>query len=104
MIVINEKFGPPSFPGYITSSANYKCLWIYVGRTQAKVKFLYFDLPESEGCRRDNVKLYGYRPRSVVATFCGNVSQDVTIGPYYSIELNIWPTNGTYRGFHARIN
>ena len=104
-----QKFGPPDFPGFITTRTPQTCVWVY-GGVPATLNFMYFDIPESEGCSEGNVKLYDnyYRNnRTLVATLCGALgteSRSVNISTtYFSIELNLGPNHQSYRGIHAVV-
>ena len=111
IIRVNDKFGPPEFPQFITTKTAQSCTWIYYGGPRVQLRLLYFDLPESEGCAEGSLRLYRGltvdERRMITTPLCGHVagsgrvvSIDTT---YFVIELRLEGRgrDGQYRGFHG---
>ena len=109
-IRINQYFGPPDFPhpiGHTVSlSTNVKCTWRCLATigTKLKLRLLYFDLPESEGCSQNSLQIYDglFERNTKVANLCGSPAKHVyqVSGAYMTVVLET-TTPGTFRGFHA---
>ena len=104
----DQKFGPPDFPGMITFQTPQKCTWVLYGGLHATLKFMYFDVPESDGCRDGNVKLYNSffpNKQTLIKTLCGPLSTEARTvnisAAFFRIELNVGSNYGSYRGLHA---
>ena len=104
-----QPFGPSAFPEPITANnpTSNKCTWHTVTgdiSTRVQLRIFYFDIPESDGCSQNSLKLYNHTPSptSLFRTLCGKLSEYVFVstGIIMSVVLDIGNSTG-YRGFHA---
>ena len=102
-------FGPPEFPDPITISSpnRNQCEWRFIGSpdTRVQLRIFYFDIPESNGCSQNSLKIYNgalLSPTSLSQSLCGGLSEYVFVstGSSMSVVLDIGSRTG-YRGFHA---
>ena len=105
---LDTPFGPPAFPEPITANnptAN-QCIWrSFTGTGRVQLKIFYFDIPESNDCSQNSLKIYNNFvniPGTLFQTLCGKISQYVFVSPGngMSVVLDIGNHTG-YRGFHA---
>ena len=109
MIQANEKFGPPEFPNYLTDQTSISCRWVYYGGPPARLRLLYFDLPESQDCSENSLRLY--RGISVsdanllMPPLCGRLEGEGRVvemnTTYFTIQLRVSSRDGSFRGIHA---
>lgn len=74
-----------------------------------QLRFLYFDLPKSENCAGDSVRLY--RGLSVTegqlirSPICGHLAGEERVirmnTSYFTIQLKLQAYDGRIRGFHG---
>ena len=99
-------FGPPDFPGVLTDHTPSRCKWRYVGPSGTRVQFRlrYIDIPQSEGCRGNSLKVYSGLLESspLIANLCGTPLETVTKSSSH-VMLVVLETSGsrTFRGFEA---
>ena len=70
-----------------------------------QLRILYFDIPESNSCSQNSLKIYNNiipSPATLSQTLCGALSEYVFVsaGNSMSVVLDIGSRTG-YRGFHA---
>ena len=69
-----------------------------------KLRLLYFDLPDSEGCSQNSLRIYDGLLERVprVANLCGSIAKEVyqVSGTFATVVLES-RAPGTFRGFHA---
>ena len=71
---------------------------------RVKLRLLYFDIPESEGCSQNSLKIYDGVLESAprLANLCGSIAKKVyqSSGGFVTVVLES-RASGTFRGFHA---
>ena len=103
----DQLFGPPEFPGLITSATRSRCLYRYIGAsgTIARFRLLYFDIPQSQDCSRNNLSVYNglFATSPLLERLCGTPSEYVfeATGNIMSVYLSTSDFDSTFRGFHG---